>query len=147
MRAASTAWMVSGMRRVAWSLPCSPTARASSSRKNGLPAALPTIACCRWSGRCSALRHRLHEHQAVVGGQPWQGELRRIRLRQPGGAIAGSVGHQQEDRRPGQPLHQRGQPLLRGGVDPVQVLHRQDERLPPTAAQADLLQGWQTSAP
>ena len=51
IRAASTAWMVSGIRRVAYRLLCSTTARVSSSRKKGLPAAFPMISCRRRTGK------------------------------------------------------------------------------------------------
>ena len=46
-----------------------------------------------------------------------------------------------------QTLDQRRQPGLRGGVDPVQVLHRQEQRLLLTAVQRQLSQDGKDPAP
>ena len=66
--------------------------------------------------------HRLHRIQPVDG---------KMAHMVAGGAEITilAAGHQQQDRRPGRPLDQRGQQGFGGGIDPVDILHHHDLQL------------------
>ena len=140
MRAASTAWMVSGTGVSAARPSCSRTAWANSSRNNGFPSALVRIRCTRAAACCaggSTARTTAALSSRVSRGQ---GELRGIRFVHPERAIPGAVGGEQQQGRPGELVHQGGQVGFGGGIDPVQIFHHQEQRLLLTAAQVHLAQ-------
>ena len=87
------------------------------------------------------VQHGLHHASTVCGTQPRQGKLGRIGLLHPRGPIARPEGHEQQERHAGQPLHQLRQIGLGGGIDPVQVLHHHQERLPLALLAQQLVQG------
>ena len=86
--------------------------------------------------RCSRLAKDGTRHRQAIFWREWaQRDLRRVGLVDPCDAIAGPIGRDEEDRQAGQTFSQRAQVLLRGCVDPVQVLNREDQW--PDAAGAD----------
>src|SRR5918996_2455162 len=65
--------------------------------------------------------------QAVRSGQRPQRQLRRVGLIGPRWSIARAVAGKEKDRDAGKILHQRGEELLRGRIDPVQIFDDEDE--------------------
>ena len=140
MRAASTAWMVSGTGVSAPRSPCSRTACANSSRNNGFPAARASTRCTRGSAERSGGSTARTTGRALLLGEWWQGELRGIRFVHPERAVPRAVGGEQQERRPSELLHQGGQVGFGGRINPVQIFHHQEQRLLLTAAQVHLPQ-------
>ena len=140
MRAASTAWMVSGTGVSAARSPCSRTACANSSRNNGFPAARASTRCTRGSVELLWRQHGAHHGRALLLGEWWEGELRGIRFVHPERAVPRAVGGEQQERHPSELLHQGGQVGFGGRIDPVQIFHHQEQRLLLTAAQVHLPQ-------
>ena len=86
--------------------------------------------------RCWRLAKDGARHRQAILGREWaQRDLRRVGLVDPCHTVAGPVGHDDEDRQASQTFSQRAQVLLRGCVDPVQVLNPEDQW--PDAAAAD----------
>ena len=78
---------------------------------------------------------------AVLGREGGKDHLGHIGFLHPGRAIPGAVRGQDQAPRPGQTLDQRSQEGFRGGIDPVQVFHGEDERVPLRAVEHELAQG------
>ena len=91
-------------------------------------------------GTVSVLEHRLDDLHTVLGRERRHGELGGVGLLQPRRPISRAVGAEDQDGCTGEPLHQRGEKLLRGGVDPVQVFDGEDERVLLTALEPELPQ-------
>ena len=85
--------------------------------------------------------------QAVRSGQRPQRQLRRVGLVGPRRSIAGTVAGKEEDRGPGKILHQRGEELLRGCIDPVQIFDDEDEWAPSASIQAHPPEGVEGAGP
>ena len=83
---------------------------------------------------------RPHDAEAVRRRQAVERELRGIGLLDPAGAVPGPERCQQQDPRAGEALGERLQVFLRGPVDPVRVLDRENDRPPLAAVQAHLAQ-------
>ena len=126
---------------------CSTSVCASSSRKKGLPCALARSASASGGGTVSLLEHRLDDLHTVLGRERRHGELGGVGLLQPRRPIPRAVGAQDQDGRAGEALHQRGEKLLGGGVNPVQVFHRENERVLLTALAARAAAASQRCAP
>ena len=86
-------------------------------------------------------QQRPDDGEAVVRRQLPERQLRRERPIAPGRPIAGPIGRDQQDRRPEQALGEKREVLLGRPVDPVEVLHLEDERPLATPAQAHLPEG------
>ena len=80
-------------------------------------------------------RHRIHELRALARRQRPERDLGGVRPVHPRRAEAGARGGEEAEARARHALDERLEELLRRAVDPVQVLHHQQQRLPPAGPQ------------
>ncbi len=85
-------------------------------------------------------QHRVHHDPAVARGEAAQGDLGGVRLVHPARLVARAIGEDQEqgDRR--DPLDHRGEEVLGGLVDPVEVLDLQEDQAAAAGVEEDLAQ-------
>jgi hypothetical protein len=88
----------------------------------------------------TAAQHRFDELAAGLDGQRRQSNLGRVRPAGPRQLIARPRGAHEQDPRPSNDFCERGEELLRGPVNPVQVLDHDDKGLALLLAKQELLQ-------
>ena len=104
-------------------------ARTLSSRKSGLPSVRSMSRCPDRVQRRIVAQQRLQELAGGVGRQGIDPELPVVALVAPGLLILGPVVHREQDGRGRQALDEGIQQPLGLGVDPVEILENQDQRL------------------
>ena len=78
-----------------------------------------------------------HEGEAGPGREARHRELGHVGVSQPRHLAPGAIGHQQQDPRAGDRVDQGRQVLSGGGIDPLEILHHEDQRTLSTQTQPD----------
>ena len=92
------------------------------------------------AGGVAALEDGLHHRHGVARAEPRQGDLGGVGALHPGRGVPGAVGAEHEDRRALELIGEAREELLGDAVDPVQVLHHEDDRAAAAAVQGHLQQ-------
>ena len=129
-RAISESCSVAGISRpVSFASPLSSTARVNSSTNSGTPPVRSTTVAMVSSDERLRRRDLRHHRAHVARAQPVERDLRVMRAHRPRRAELGPRRVQQQQPRGRALLDQQLDQLQRRGIDPVQVLDRDHQRL------------------
>ena len=117
-----------GRRRPGSPLPRAATA-TTSSMKSGLPSALPAISARSPSGRSVVASTELTISVIALVGERPHGNAHVVAAIAEGLLVAGSMRADEQHARGRDRVGEKADELLRGRVDPVQVLDHEDQRL------------------